>query len=165
MGRPKGSRNKPKENGGSVPSHGNGFDPEKVRSFVWRIESLKDDIASIMERAMQECKQVHSDIRLVYDEAKDEAGIPRNALKSVIKARGHERKADKVRGDLEDDVQEIHDQIRLALGDFADTPLGQAALDDLKVGHDVRPEFLQRHERERELAAEMGDAPGTYEQA
>ena len=115
MGRPRGSRNKPKDPSGiaaTAPSHGNGFDPSKVQSFVARIESLHADIASIMGKAMGDCKQVHGDIKLVYDEAKDEAGISKKGLKSVIKTRALERKAEDIREDLEGEVQETYDQIR-----------------------------------------------------
>jgi uncharacterized protein (UPF0335 family) len=141
---------------------GNGYDSKTVKSFVARIEDLYSQIRSIMGKAMAECKYVHADIKTVYDEAKDEAGIPKKALKSVIKVRDLERKADKLRDNLEDDIQEPHDMIRFALGDLADTPLGQAALELSEP--DVRPDFLQRQEREREAVADMGDAPGTYEQ-
>lgn len=107
---------------------GNGFDPKHVKNAVDRIESLKFDIASIMGQAMMRCREVHQDIKHVYQEAKDEHGIPKKALRSVIKARELERKAAAVRDDLEPEVQDEHDMIRHALGDLADTPLGRAAL-------------------------------------
>lgn len=107
--------------------HGNGFDPEKVTSYVDRIENLHVGIASIMGKALSECRAVHADIKVVYDEAKDEAGIPKKALKKVVKARAFERKADECREELEGEDQDNYDQIRHALGDLADTPLGQAA--------------------------------------
>lgn len=106
----------------------NGYDKEKTKNFVARIESLHADIASIMGSALNECKGVHADIKLVYDEAKEIAGIPKKALKRVIKARALERKAAEVREELEGEDQDSFDNIRLALGDFASTELGQAAL-------------------------------------
>jgi uncharacterized protein (UPF0335 family) len=107
---------------------GNGFDSAKVQSYTDRIESLHADIASIMSAAMNECKSVHGDIKLVYDEAKAEAGIPKKALKKVIQVRALERKAEQKREELEGDDLETFDQIRHALGDLADLPLGKAAL-------------------------------------
>jgi len=115
------------ESTGPAPS--NGYDPEKVKNYVDQIESLHADIASIMGAALNECKQVHSDIKLVLDEAKDNDGIPKKALRKVIKARSLERKAAEVREDLEGDDQDSFDLIRHALGDLGDTPLGAAALE------------------------------------
>lgn len=113
---------------GPHPVVGNGFDPKHVKNAVGRIEILKADIASIMASAMEDCRQVHLEIKEVYQEAKDEHGIPKKALRSVIKARELERKAAAVRDDLEPEVQDEHDLIRHALGDLADTPLGRAVL-------------------------------------
>lgn len=106
----------------------NGYDAAKTKSFVSRIENLHAEIATIMGTALNECKTVHADIKLVYDEAKEEAGIPKKALKKVVKARELERKAAAVREDLEAEDQDTFDMIRQALGDLADTPLGQSAM-------------------------------------
>lgn len=144
----------------AAPKHGNGFDPDKCKSFVDRIESLHADIASEMSAALNACKQIHGDIKIVYQEAKDEAGIPKKALKRVIKVRALERKAEEMREELEGEDQDSFDQIRHALGDLADTPLGQAALAE----KDVRPEFLQRKDVERADEANLekvGSGPQT----
>lgn len=108
----------------------NQFDPAKVQNYVERIENLKADIVTTMMRAVGECKPLHEDIRSVLDEAKNEHGIPKKALKAAVKARELERKAKEVRDDLEDaEDQHSYDLIRHALGDFSTTELGQAALD------------------------------------
>lgn len=112
---------------------GNGFDPALTQNFVERIENLHDEIASIMMNALTECKAVHADIKIVYQEAKDEAGIPKKALKRVIKARSLERKASEVREELEGEDQDNFDLIRQALGDLAETPLGQATMASAKA--------------------------------
>lgn len=117
-----------KKDDAAQPAKSNGYEPKHVRSAVERIENLQDDIASIMSEAMNKCKAVHADIKIVLDEAKKEHGIPKAALKSVLKVRSLERKAEKVRDDLEPEIQTDHDMIRHALGDLADLPLGQAAL-------------------------------------
>lgn len=107
---------------------GNGFDRAKTQSFVERIESLMADKRSVMMTAVSKCGAIQGDIKLVYDEAKDETGLPKKALRNVIKARELERKAADVRDDLEGEDQDNFDLIRQALGDLADTPLGRAAL-------------------------------------
>lgn len=123
------ARRKKDEANGPSPGKSNGFDPEDVRNAVDRIENLKADIASIMGEALNECRGVHVSIKDVYDEAKSEHGIPKKALRSVIKARELERKARAVRDNLEPEVMDEHDMIRHALGALADLPLGEAALE------------------------------------
>lgn len=115
------------------PAGSNGFNPEKTKAYVERVERLNDDITSIMLTALSKCKEVHGDIKIVYDEAKDTDGIPKKALKKVVKARQLEAKARKVREDLEGDEQDSFDMIRHALGDLAELPLGAAVL--AKTGH------------------------------
>lgn len=105
----------------------NGFNRKMVKGYVDRLENLHGDIRKIMMDALSECKAVHADIKEVLQEAKDEAGIPKKELKRVIKARALERKAAAVREELESEEQDNYDMIRMALGDLADTPLGQAA--------------------------------------
>jgi uncharacterized protein (UPF0335 family) len=119
---------KKKQDGQAAPGKSNAFDPKHVRFAVESIESLKADIATVMAEALNECRSIHQQIKHVYQDAKGEHGIPKKALKSVIKARELERKAQAVREDLEDDVQDEHDMLRHALGDLADLPLGRAAL-------------------------------------
>lgn len=105
----------------------NGYDSKKVTAYVSRIENLHGAIRKIMMEALSECKTVHADIKEVLQEAKDEAGLPKKELKRVIKARALERKAAEVREELEAEEQDNYDRLRIALGDLADTPLGQAA--------------------------------------
>lgn len=113
------------KNGPSPKAAGhNGYDPEKVKHYVAAIEEQKEEIASIMGRAVNECKGPNKEIKDLLDEAKA-GGIPKGALRAVIKARELERKAEKAREDLEPDDQESYDQIRHALGDLADLPLGE----------------------------------------
>jgi uncharacterized protein (UPF0335 family) len=111
----------------AAAEHGNGYDPERVTQLVGRIENVLRDIDSIKGSMMEQCKRKHEEIKGIYDEAKEAFGIPKRALKGVVKARGLERKLEELRDNLEDDDQEAFDQLRHALGDLADTPLGAAA--------------------------------------
>lgn len=116
------------ENGGGVRHVGNGFDPEVVKSYCDRVENLLEDMESERGAFMAKCKSIREDISLVVTEAKDQHGIPKKEFRAVIKARELEAKADRIRDELEADAQQTFDQIRHALGDLADTPLGGAAL-------------------------------------
>jgi len=100
---------------------------EEIASFVTRYEAVNDQVLSEKGQFMRRCAQLNEDKKSILDEAK-EKGIPKAALKAVIKARDLERKVDKAREDLEDDDAAQFDDIREALGDFADSPLGAAAV-------------------------------------
>ncbi|HEX5508772.1 MAG TPA: GapR family DNA-binding domain-containing protein [Pseudolabrys sp.] len=105
----------------------NGFDPDKVKSFIERIENLQSDIRTVKAENAVRCKTIMDDIKIVLDEAKED-GIPRKELKAVLKARELERRLEETRDNLDGESQETFDQIRFALGDLAETPLGGAAL-------------------------------------
>jgi len=111
----------------TTPAKTNGFDPEKTKSYVGRVENLHKDLQTERGKYMATCKAIREDIKVVFAEAKDE-GFPNKSLKAVVKARELERKANAQRDDLGDlDLQDKFDMIRHALGDLADTPLGKAA--------------------------------------
>jgi uncharacterized protein (UPF0335 family) len=95
--------------------------------FTHRVENLYDELASEKGEYMNRARQIRESIARVLVEAKD-AGIPKKEFKTVIKARQLENKLERIRDELEPDEVETFDQIRLALGDYADTPLGAAAL-------------------------------------
>lgn len=112
----------------SRPSETNGFDPEKAKSFVSRIESMDAESATAHSEYMAECKARLSDKKSLYTEAKNE-DIPVKELKAVIRTRKLERQAAAQRDGLDDIVAIANfDNLRLALGDLAGTPLGARAL-------------------------------------
>ena len=106
---------------------GNGYDPEQVKQVVKSCEELDAEIATIMSEAMLACKDKHSEKKDIIDDAKKSYGIPKKEVRAVLKIRSLERKAEKTRDDLTAESQDRVDMIRHALGDLADTPLGQAA--------------------------------------
>lgn len=103
----------------------NGFDGAKL--FVADIERHFETLESYRGEYMRRCRDVRDLIAQTYDRAKD-AGVPKKELKAVIKARELERKIEALRENLDEDGAETFDQIRHALGDLADLPLGDAAL-------------------------------------
>lgn len=119
----------PGEGGNGVAAfRGNGYDPAIVNGFVTRIEKLYSDIATEKSEFMSRCKVIHGDVKEVLTEAKN-AGIPKKSLKSLIKQRDLLGKVENIRNDLEGDDQDSFDQLCLALGAFAQTGLGAAAVE------------------------------------
>jgi hypothetical protein len=108
--------------------HNVGMPPADVLlDFTHRVENLYDELDSEQGAYMQRCRQIRDGIKRVIVEAVD-AGIPRREFRAVIKTRRLENKLERIREDLEPGEVETFDQIRTALGDYADTPLGAAAL-------------------------------------
>lgn len=112
----------------AAAAHGNGFDPKRTKECVDRIEALAAKKEALHMTYMAECAVINEDIGEVYEEAKTAWHIPKKALRTVIKARATERKLEAMRNDLDLIDRESFDQIRHALGDLADTPLGSAVL-------------------------------------
>lgn len=134
----------------AAPQHGNGPNPERTRECVERIEALDRKRESLHMAYMRDCAVIVEDKKAVYEEAKSAWGIPTRVLKRVVKVRATERKIDEMRASLEGDEQETFDQIRHALGDLADTPLGQSVLDGNEDGEaDMRSPAQKRREQER----------------
>ncbi len=104
-----------------------GFDPGRVKEFVEYIESEFDKLASEKGAYMERAKVIRGRIDDIYKTAKA-MGLPKAPLKAVIKERELERKL-KAIPDAFDEMEERekYNLIRDALGDFASTPLGEAA--------------------------------------
>jgi F0F1-type ATP synthase membrane subunit b/b' len=112
---------------GEVPGAGHNFG-ELAKAFVARIEERLGVLDHHKADYKAAVRLIREDIKLIIDDAK-QAGIPKRELKAVVRTRELERRVAAVRDELETVERETFDQIRMALGDFGDTPLGQAALD------------------------------------
>jgi uncharacterized protein (UPF0335 family) len=112
-----------------VPS--NGYPKGKVQDLVKRIENVEDEIASAKGIFMRKCAKLREDQKDIYEEAKG-AGIPRKALRKVVKVRKLESDAEAVRDELETEEQDQFDLLRHALGDLDDDKVKEAALARMK---------------------------------
>lgn len=104
----------------------NGYDAEKAKGFIARIEEIEAEKESARGVYMSKCRELKSDQDDVFEEAND-AGIPTKILKRVVNTRKLERKVDAIREKLDQDDQDAFDNLRHALGDLDETPLGNAA--------------------------------------
>lgn len=108
----------------------NGFDPAVLNSLAERIENVEAEGESDKGAYMQRCKARNEDIADIVEEGKAR-GIPPKPFKKALRARKLNKKIEDLRADLDDMVdRESYDQIRHALGDLADLPLGEAAMKD-----------------------------------
>lgn len=128
----------------AVPSKTNGFDPKKTSAYVKRIDSVYRQLESLKGKYMSECKGYRKDITDILDEAKS-IGIPKKAFKSYLRERELLSKAADVRDELEGDDQDSFDMIKQAMGELADTPLGQAALSKAKGAEELEDLTSAKH--------------------
>lgn len=139
----------------AAAQHGNGPDPVRTKECVARIEEIATRKEAAHMEYMRECSVFAEDTKAVYEEAKTAWGIPKRALKTVIKVRATERKLEALRDDLEPNDQESFDQIRHALGDLADTPLGRSA-----TGESFEEDVRGTDQREKEAFREETSGKG-----
>lgn len=134
----------------------------KSAPFLARVENVLDQLDTLKARYMNEAKGLRADIKQIYDDAKD-ADVPTRALKGLVKWRQLAKKQDAIADTIAEDEVSEYELLVEALGDYASTELGQAAL-DLAGGEedeDVRPRFKKT---EGEALAKRGrkakaDAP------
>lgn len=94
---------------------------KKAEPFMARIENIYEDIEREKSAFMSTCKELKQDIKDILAEA-EEAGVPKKALKGLVKFREFERKQAKIDADFEGEDQSVYDALILQLG-----PLGEAA--------------------------------------
>lgn len=105
----------------------NGASADDMIEYVKGIEAENKKLLDLKMGYMRECQVHRANIKGILDDAKDK-GLDKKSVKAVVRSRSLERKAKAAREDLADIVlQDEYDKIRSALGDLADTPLGQAA--------------------------------------
>jgi hypothetical protein len=100
---------------------------DTLEKYMGRVRQLYADLEDERTKYQNIAKEIRADIGDLIAEAEG-AGIPSRAFMAVIKYDRLRDKLDQVRGDLKPSEAETFDQIRLALGGLADTPLGRAAL-------------------------------------
>jgi hypothetical protein len=105
----------------------NGPDDTDVQAAVQNIEQRYVELASERGVYMQKCKRIREGMASDYDDAVNK-GIAKKLLKKIVKERDLERKIYALGDDLEpDEVSEI-EMLKEKLGEFANTPLGKAAM-------------------------------------
>jgi hypothetical protein len=76
---------------------------------------------------MQKCKRIRATMEDDYKSAAN-LGINKKLLKKIVRERELERKIEAITADLEPDERSEHAMLMEKLGEFANTPLGKAAM-------------------------------------
>lgn len=113
MGRPRGSKNKSSfddGDGGDAPLR-NSVSGEELRAYIERIEYCNEQQT-----------EISADRQQVFKELK-QAGYDRDTVRALVARR-------KLTLEQREAADALMDQYRSALGDFASTPLGEAAIEE-----------------------------------
>jgi hypothetical protein len=105
----------------------NGYDPDQLQEFLEAIVHEHDELDELKSAHMLACKPARGRIKETLKAVHD-AEINLTAFHVALKKRLAERKHDKRVAELEPDDAHDLERILQALGEFGDTPLGQAAL-------------------------------------
>jgi hypothetical protein len=100
---------------------------DDVQASVANIEQNYADLLREKGIYMNKCRGIRQRMSGDYDTAQ-EKGISKKLLRKIIKERDLERKISAITDDLEPDELSEHQMLMEKLGEFANTPLGKAAL-------------------------------------
>jgi hypothetical protein len=106
-------------------------DGELIERYLGEIDKADDELIALKVEHMSACKGPRGNIRALMKEARET--LPSiEAFRTIVAAHRSERKIEQRIAELEaDDLQEF-ERMQEALGAFADTPLGDAALKKAK---------------------------------
>lgn len=105
----------------------NAPDDVDVQSAVKSIEYSYAELASERGVYMQKCRRIRETMATDYETA-SQKGISKKLLKKIVKERDLERKIYALVDDLEPDEASEMEMLKEKLGEFVNTPLGQAAM-------------------------------------
>jgi hypothetical protein len=98
-----------------------------ISGYLSSIDAADDELASLRGSYMSSCKGPRGTIREIKDSAR-EAGFNMKAFAVILKGHRAERQQDRRIAELEGEDIDAFQEMEQALGAFADTPLGEAAL-------------------------------------
>ncbi len=98
-----------------------------VQDSLKAIEECYTELATERGKYMAKCRKIRETMSSEYDTAGNR-GISKKLLKKIVKERDLERKIAAITADLEEDERSELDMLMEKLGEFANTPLGQATI-------------------------------------
>lgn len=103
-------------------------DNANISGYLQSIDDADDELASLRGSYMASCRAPRAKIKEVKDSAR-EAGVNMVAFGVALKGHRAERLQQRRVAELEGDDASAYQEMEEALGAFADTPLGSAALE------------------------------------
>ena len=109
-----------------------GIDGEQLADFLAKIDAEQARIDAIMAKAQEDCAPMRDEIAKIKKHAA-EAGLPKTEFNTVLRARRLDTLRAKVADKLSKDERSNYDLMQEALGEFAELPLGAAAMASAKA--------------------------------
>lgn len=104
---------------------------QEAKDYIKRALNLHDQMEGIKADCAKKLEAPKEDLKDLWGEAKGR-GFDAAVLKRLVKEKQDADKATRWRANQENDRINEYDTIKAALGDFFDTPLGNAAIEDLR---------------------------------
>ena len=105
----------------------NGFDGQALAGYLNRIDEADDELATLQCEYRNQCRGPRGTIKLIKQEAHD-AGLNAAAFAEILTLHREARAAERRKAELEpEDIDDL-EAMQEALGPFADTELGTAAM-------------------------------------
>jgi hypothetical protein len=101
---------------------------DELKGFLSEIDRHDDELATLRGSYMAECKGPHEAIREILTAVR-ESGTNMKAFRVLLKGHRNARKQAARVAELETEDAQDYETMVEALGEFADTPLGSAAID------------------------------------
>lgn len=98
----------------------------QLRQLLDRIANVQKEIDGVMDAAKGECSPLREDIAAIKKEA-NEKGFSRKEFNALVRKDRLERQIKAIPSQLDADQQDRYEDMLHALGELAETPLGQAA--------------------------------------
>jgi len=104
-----------------------GFDGGKLRGFLAEIDIYDDELETLRGEYMEACQSARDGIKEIKKAVKEE-GVNPVAFRELLTTHRAERAEQKRLAAMNPEDRDDFEAMQVALGAYADTPLGQAAL-------------------------------------
>ena len=102
-------------------------DGAKLRGYLDRVRNVQKEIDKIMDRAKLDAGAYRDDLKELKREA-NEAGFARREFNAICRKARLEDRIEHIADGFDEDAKQRYDDMVASLGEYADTPLGRAAL-------------------------------------
>jgi hypothetical protein len=114
----------------------NGYDPNLLKGLFAEIDVQDDELASLRGSYMEECRGPHGQIKEIKGRAREE-GLNMRAFNELLAQHRSARTEQRRLAEMEPEDLDAFNLMEQALGEFVDTPLGEAALKRARAGEET----------------------------
>jgi hypothetical protein len=109
----------------------NGYSSDLVKGLFSEIDRQDDELASLRGSYMEDCKGPRGQIKEIKGRAREE-GLNMRAFNELLAQHRSGRAEQRRLAEMEPEDLDAFNLLEQALGEFVDTPLGEAALNRVK---------------------------------